>query len=249
MSFQLKTREQTNISDPIMKQKIIDQLKNEVETLKAKFILDEKSRSFNDRNNLLSDIKMNTKQSEEFAHTLPRKQEKEYFNSNLKRFSPGKNNHFDQNDSEGINNNCLEKNDSVIINDNNMNEDFIDNYGNFNNPENDLNDLYPKAYKKENLNLDNLNDLNCLSNKPHNNFTSHNIQPNRNLENDAKINYTNTCHAQREKVFDFDFDKAKENLLKIRNDLDELDKYDIHKNRSQLGLLSGLKTKGTQQNE
>ncbi len=191
MSFQLKTREQPeNNIDFKTKQKIIDQLKSEVESLKAKYILDEKCRTAPDRNqtpNNNRNLINITKQSEEFSKTLPKKSEKNNFNYDLTNFSNHeKNNEFNFVDKGDDDDNYLEKDDSVIINDNheaNLYENFADphvdqklfninNNLNIEQEEKAMGNLYPKEYKKGNLNLNNLNykaDKNFYSNINNNN--------------------------------------------------------------------------------
>lgn len=253
MSFQLKTREQPeNNIDAETKQKIIDQLKNEVESLKAKYILDEKSRTLIDKNqsNNTNKLNSNFKQSDDFSKSLPKKTEKNNINYDLRQLSNEDNNDFDYICRDD---NYLEKNDSVIINDNNdvnlfqnfLNPDKKSNILNIENEEKAISDLYPKEYKKANLNLNNLN-YNADKNLNNNNINNdRNIMfsqslKDREYEDLAKNNKYLTEHDKKlsssykntNKIIDYDmFDKAKENLLKIRNDLEELDKYDVNKNR------------------
>jgi len=259
MSFQLKTREQSEINlDTQKKQKIIEQLKNEMESLKAKYILEEKSKNVSDKNFILNNnlnLQMNPKQSEEFSKFLPIKHEKNDLNYNLRNFSDEDS--FDKNvdfNSYNRDDNCLEKNDSLIIDENNENlyQNFIPKQNQFSiskHEEENLKNLYPKEFKKENLTLNNINDINTMPEKNNNintdklddrlfsqslrekdseyNKINNNKKSN---ENEKKIN--NTFKINNNKIIDYDmFDKAKENLLKIRNDLDELDRYDVNKNR------------------
>jgi hypothetical protein len=254
MSFQLKTRDQPeNKIDPRTKQKVIDQLKSEVESLKAKYILDEKSRTLTDRNQIMTSNNknnLNFKQSDDFSKTLPKKTEKDNFNYDFRKFSNDKNDEFDCVDRDDS---YLQKNDSVIINDENegnLYENFAvadKNYNNLNieQEEKELGNIYPKEYKKGNLNLNNLNfnaDKNYNDNyndNYENNIFSNSLKD-REIENLARSNNylnendrkLNNSYKNNNKIIDYDmFDKAKENLLKIKNDLEELDKYDVNKQR------------------
>lgn len=257
MSFQLKTRKQSEINlDAHKKQKIIEQLKNEMESLKAKYILDEKSKNLSDKNSLLNNnlnLQLNPKQSEEFSNFLPKKHEKNDFNYNFRNFydeeSYEKNLDFN---SYNRDENCLEKNDSVIIDENkeNLYQNFLPKQNQFSlsqQEEENLNNLYPKEFKKENLILNNLNDIDTMPEKnkiingdkvedrlySQSLIAKDNINDNKKSnENEKKISNTYKSNNNNNKIIDYDmFDKAKENLMKIRNDLDELDRYDVNKNR------------------
>lgn len=210
MSFQTKYRDGQNI-DMNTKQKIINQLKEDVDLLKAKYLLDEKSRSEKNSNNNY----INQRQSDEFAKTLPKKNEINNIDYNLGTFPHE--NYEDYNELNFVDkNNFLEKNESLLMSDNKYSDDE--------NINNNFKEIYPREYKKNNLNL---NDLQFTKEK---NEKLKDV----NFKKDDIENYYNNQEkiSNHRKLIDYDmFDKAKENLLKVKSDLNELDKYDMNKNK------------------
>jgi len=258
-----------NNMDANTKQKIIDQLKSEVETLKAKYLLDKISNN-SERNffpNKNQNNFINKKQSDiELSKSLPKKHEMNSHNyhnySNFRNFTEDLENkeHIYQYGED----NYLEKNHSVIVDEENENlnnsllPEEIEKLT-IQEQEKNLSNLYPKEYRKTNLNLNIVENSNNLSEKNNYRKTNNaynyenpvfsqslkdkqneiskrdNINNNINNyinEKDKKLSNSYKNTNNNNSIIDYDmFDKAKENLLKIRNDLDELDQYDVNKNR------------------
>ena len=272
--------------DENRKQKIINQLRNEVESLKAKYILDEKSKGISNQNikqtnnTYIPNQNFNTNfnnRSDEFRKTIPQKHEMQERNYNPEEYQQEENYEFEGNQE---NENYLEKNDSIIIEENQTEENrqpHTQNQNHNHNEERDLNNLYPKEYKRENLNLENINEVNLENKNKKGNFNDDQNSQNNYMSQSYKQNNKNIMnnyyqeekdsydHHQshslmhdnpnlgnnkdfyrenpNEKVVDYDiFDKAKENLIRIRNDLDELDKYDINKNKRNYNFVGNNET-------
>ncbi len=221
-----------NDIDDKRKNRIINQLKNEVETLKARYILDGKSKLTNNTKQIQETNNYN-KTYENFNHFTSTKNnekvQRKYF---IKNKNKEDNIEYKDQENEYIESN-LEKNDSFIIEENHAKE----NINTYTISEENINNLYPKEYKRENLKLDRINnendnelnhEISQIHNKKNKNFINH-YHKEENFIKDTNSQSNNYMGQVNEKNPDYEmFDRAKENLIKIRNDLDELDNYNFN---------------------